>query len=68
MPKPTTMRLSDEQMDKIKFVAEVLGITMSDLLREAVTDYLLKVNGNVEFRVRLKKRIEHDEAILKRLS
>ena len=64
----TTVRMTEEQAVEVEIVARVLGISVSELIRTAIAEYLTERKSEVEFRLRLARRIDQDRRILDRLS
>lgn len=64
----TTIRQPEDQADELEFVARVDGIPASELIRDAIADYLEARRANPEFQERLRARIEADKEILARLA
>lgn len=64
----TTIRQPEDQAEEMEFVARVAGIPASELVRDAIADYLEKRRSDPDFKARLRERIEADQKILKRLA
>lgn len=64
----TTIRQPEDQADELEFVARVDGIPASELIRDAIADYLAARRADPEFQDRLRARIEADKEILARLA
>jgi len=64
----TTIRQPEDQAEDMEFVARVDGIPASELVRDAIGDYLEKRRADPDFKARLAARIEADQQILKRLA
>jgi hypothetical protein len=64
----TTIRQPEDQAEDMEFVARVDGIPASELIRDAIADYLEKRRADPDFRARLQERIQADQKILKRLA
>ena len=64
----TTIRQPEDQAEDMEFVARVDGIPASELVRDAIADYLEKRRADPDFKNRLAARIEADQQILKRLA
>lgn len=60
----TTLRLSDELAAEIDLIARVFGVTVSEVIRTAVAEYVTGCKNEVEFRERLAERIAEDQKIL----
>jgi hypothetical protein len=64
----TTIRQPEDQAEDMEFVARVDGVPASELIRDAIADYLEARRANPEFQERLRARIEADKEILARLA
>ena len=64
----TTIRQPEDQADELEFVARVDGIAASELIRDAIANYLEARRTDPEFQERLRARIEADKEILARLA
>jgi predicted transcriptional regulator len=64
----TTIRQPEDQADELEFVARVDGIPASELIRDAIANYLEARRADPEFQDRLRARIEADKEILARLA
>jgi hypothetical protein len=62
-----TLRLSSEQADELEAVARAEGISVSDAVREAITEHIERKRKNKAFRDRLRAVMERDREILERL-
>lgn len=70
-PTPThvlTLRLDEDLARRARFVAQVDGISFSELVRRAIADYNSKRGADQAFIDRVRDRVELDEAILRRLT
>jgi hypothetical protein len=65
--KNMTLRLSSEQADELEAVARAEGISVSDAVREAITEHIERKRKNKAFRDRLRAVMERDREILERL-
>jgi hypothetical protein len=63
-----TLRLSNNQADELEAVARAEGMTVSDAVREAITEHIERKRKDKAFRERLKAAMERDREILDRLS
>lgn len=63
-----TLRLSEEQADELEAVARAEGITVSDAVREAISEHIERKRTDEAFRARLRGVMERDQEILKRLA
>ena len=66
--KNMTLRLSGDQAEELEAVARADGISVSDAVREAITEHIARRRGNEEFRERLRAVMERDREILERLA
>jgi predicted DNA-binding protein len=62
------LRLPAEQADELEAVARVEGITVSDAVREAITEHIERKRKNKAFRDWLRRLMERDREILDRLA
>ena len=63
-----TLRLSREQAEDLEAVARAEGISVSEAVREAITEHIAKKRSDKAFRDRLKTLMERDREILERLA
>jgi hypothetical protein len=66
--KNMTLRLSAAQADELEAVARVEGISVSDAVREAITEHIDRKRKDKAFRERLRVVMERDREILERLA
>jgi hypothetical protein len=66
--KNMTLRLSAAQADELEAVARVEGISVSDAVREAITEHIDRKRKDKAFRERLRAVMERDREILERLA
>jgi post-segregation antitoxin (ccd killing protein) len=66
--KNMTLRLSSEQAEELEAVARAEGISVSEAVREAITEHIAKKRADKTFRDRLKTLMERDREILERLA
>ena len=66
--KNMTLRLPKSQADELEAVARAEGMTVSDAVREAITEHIDRKRKDKAFRERLKAVMERDHEILDRLS
>ena len=64
----TTIRQPEDQAEDLEFVARVDGIAASELIRDAIANYLETRRADPAFQQRLRDRIEADQEILARLA
>lgn len=65
--KVTTLRLSVEQAEALKTVADIDGITVSEAIRDAVQEHIVARASDKQFLARLAASIDRDRRILNRL-
>jgi hypothetical protein len=66
--KNMTLRLSAVQADELEVVARAEGISVSDAVREAITEHIERKRKDKAFRERLRAVMERDREILERLA
>ncbi len=66
--KITTLRLAVELADELAAVARADGMTISDVVREAVGKHIAERRADPDFQERLKERMEETRAVMKRLA
>jgi hypothetical protein len=66
--KNMTLRLSAVQADELEAVARAEGISVSDAVREAITEHIDRKRKDKAFRDRLRAVMERDREILGRLA
>lgn len=66
--KSMTLRLSAEQADELEAVARAEGITVSDAVRDAISEHIERKRNDTAFRERLRAVMERDREILERLA
>ena len=62
------MRLPAEQADELEAVARAEGISVSDAVREAITEHIERKRKDEAFRERLRVVMDRDREILERLA
>ena len=65
--KNMTLRLSTEQADELEAVARAEGISVSDAVREAISEHIERKRKDNAFRDRLRTVMKRDREILERL-
>lgn len=63
-----TLRLDDEQEAELKVVASVDEKSLSDVIREAIAEYVERRAADEEFRVRIRDRQEREKELYERLA
>jgi post-segregation antitoxin (ccd killing protein) len=66
--KVSTVRLAEKQADELAIVARADKIPVSEAVREAIAKHIAERREDQEFQARLKKRLEEDHEVLKRLA
>jgi len=66
--KAKSVRLPGEQMARLEVVARASGKTISEVIRDAVGQYIEELRRDQEFKERLAKRLEEDREVLERLA
>lgn len=66
--KVTTLRLPDYMAAELAAVARADDIPVSEAVREAVEKHIAERRADDDFQKRLKKRLEEDQEVLKRLA
>lgn len=64
MPKTMTLRLSDEQAEKLETLARVEGIPVSEAVREAIDQRIDSRRKDKAFQGRLKRMVEENARAL----
>lgn len=68
MAKTMTLRLSDEQAASLEAMARVDAVPVSEAVRVAIDERIKARRGDREFQARLKRMLEEERAVLKRLA
>lgn len=66
--KVTTLRLPDFMAAEIAAVAQTDDMSVSEAVREAIEKHIETRRADKDFQQRLKKRLEEDQEVLKRLA
>lgn len=66
--KAMSLRLPEEQADQLQAIARVEEVSISDAVREAIDKQIAAKRNDKDFQARLKKRLEEDQEVLKRLA
>jgi len=66
--KVTTLRLPDFMAAELAAVAQTDDMSVSEAVREAIEKHIDERRADKGFQQRLKKRLEEDQEILKRLA
>ena len=68
MPKQTTVRLPDDLADQAEAVARAQGVSVNQLIIDALHNEIDRVRMDADFRARVKRLVERDHEILDRLA
>jgi predicted transcriptional regulator len=68
MAKTMTLRLSDEQAANLEAMARVEGMPVSEAVRVAIDERIKARRGDKEFQTRIKRMLEEEREVLKRLA
>lgn len=68
MPKQTTVRLPDDLADQAEAVARAQGVSVNQLIIDALHNEIDRVRKDADFRSRVKRLVERDRKILDRLA
>lgn len=68
MPKTMTLRLSDEQAEKLETLARVEGIPVSEAVRDAIDQRIEARRKDKAFQGRLKRMVEENARALELLA
>ena len=66
--KATSLRLSPELAAELAAVDRAQGLTISEIVREALSDYIAAVRSDDRFQARLREQMEKDRELLERLA
>lgn len=66
--KVTTIRQDAEQYAELEAAAQVEGVPVSEIVREAIADALEKRRNDPEFQERLRRHLEENRRVLERLA
>jgi hypothetical protein len=66
--KSMTLRLSADQADELEAVARADGMTVSEAVRDAISEHVARKRKDKAFRARLRAVMERDREILERLA
>ncbi len=64
----TTIRQDADQHAEVEAVAQVEGVPVSRIVRDAISEALQKRRNDPEFQARLKQHLEDNRRILERLA
>jgi hypothetical protein len=63
-----TLRLSTDQADELEAVSRAEGISVAEVVRDAITEHIARKRSDKAFRDRLREVMERDREILERLA
>jgi len=63
-----TVRLTAEQAGELEAVAQIEGAPVSEEIREAIAAHIEAKKNDAQFQERLRKSLERNQAILKKLA
>ena len=66
-PKVITVRLPQDEACRAEFVARVEGISVNDVFRRALDQYLSVLRADADFVTRTKAELAREAAIVKQL-
>ena len=66
--KTMTLRMEEDLADKTRAVAEVEGTTVSEVIRDAVTQHVERRRRDPEFQKMLKRNLERHKKLLAMLA
>jgi Arc/MetJ-type ribon-helix-helix transcriptional regulator len=66
--KATSLRLPEAMAAELAAVARADGISVSEVVREAVAKHIAERRADAEFRQRLKQILEEERKLLERLT
>ena len=66
--KAMTLRLSAEQAEELKAVADADGVSVTEAVRRAIDDHIAARAADEDFRSRLAASIERNRRVLDRLA
>lgn len=66
--KNLTLRIDRDLADQARTVADVEGSTMSDVIRDALTEHVERRRRDPEFQALLRRNLERHQQLLKMLT
>lgn len=66
--KVTSVRLLGDQPAELDTVARVEGVSVSEIVRAAIYQYIATRRADPEFQKRLKAQVEEDREVLERMA
>jgi predicted DNA-binding protein len=67
-PKAMSVRLQEQQAADLAAIARTDGMPVSEAVREAIDNHIASRRADKDFQKRLKRRLEEDREVLKRLA
>jgi predicted DNA-binding protein len=67
-PKSMSLRLSETMAAELAAVARTDEMPISEAVREAIEKHIAERRADKDFQARLKRRLEEDREVLKRLA
>lgn len=68
MKKTMTLRLGDNQAAELELLARVYEKSQTDVIKEALEEYVERRRGDREFMVRIRARHEQESELYERLA
>lgn len=66
--KVTTIRLDEDRHRELSMIAKAEGVTVSEIIREAVEEAIEQRRQDPELMARLREHVEDNQRVLERLS
>jgi metal-responsive CopG/Arc/MetJ family transcriptional regulator len=66
--KAISVRIPNEMMDELEQIARISEVSTSEVVRQAIGDYLSACRTDERFQARLREKMEKDLEALKRLA
>ena len=66
--KAMSLRLPEEKAAELAAIARTDEMPVSEVVREAIDNHIAAKRADKDFQRKLKKRLEEDQAVLKRLA
>ena len=66
--KAMSLRLDEEQAIQLEAIARIEDTSISKAVRQAIDNHIETRRADKDFQARLKKRLQEDREVLKRLS
>ena len=65
--KAMTLRIDTDTAEQLEAIAQIEGVPMSQVVREALLQHIEERRGDAHFQKRLKASVERNQKILERL-